>query len=102
MILEATGMSCVEAENGQDALGNASVGVDLVITDLNMPKLGGYALIERIQGGALGAPPPRIVVCSASATDEKVRKQVMGMGCSGVIAKPYLPAEVHNLIGSLR
>lgn len=102
MILEATGLSCVEAENGQEALESAVVGVDLVITDLNMPKLGGYALIERIQGGALGAPPPQVIVCSASVGDEEVREQVMGMGCSGVIAKPYLPAEVHNLVSSLR
>ena len=102
MILEATGLACVEAEDGQSALGHADTGIDLVITDLKMPGLNGYSLIERIQGGALGLPPPRIVVCSADAGEEAVRSQVMGMGCAGVIPKPYLPVEVNSLIMTLR
>lgn len=75
--------------------------VDLVFTDLTMPGLGGYPLIERIQGGALGTPPPQIVVCSAMAGEPKVRDQLIGMGCAGIIAKPYLPIEVHALLSEL-
>lgn len=101
MILEATGVSCVEAESAEDALRSVSLGADLVITDLNMPGAGGYALIERIQMGALGMPPPPIAVCSSTAGDEAVRERLIAMGCVGVIAKPFLPMDVHNLVAGL-
>ncbi|MEW6282288.1 MAG: response regulator [Candidatus Eremiobacterota bacterium] len=48
-LLERAGYAVVEAESGEQALGRfASGGIDLVLTDLDMPGLGGVELIRSL------------------------------------------------------
>ena len=48
-MLEASGYICEEAEDGMTALEMLSkVPVDLVVTDLNMPRMNGLELIEML------------------------------------------------------
>ncbi len=70
--LSLQGYEVVEAENGFDALvhitgtGN---GFKLIITDLTMPKVNGYELIEKIKN-VLGLPVPIILISSLQQKKE--------------------------------
>jgi CheY-like chemotaxis protein len=52
-LLEASGFNFLEAENGMRALEVVSQydsRIDLILTDLSMPKMGGKELAERLKG----------------------------------------------------
>ena len=61
-ILESEGYSVIEAENGAEALStflsrkDAGIFVDLVITDVLMPRLGGKDLAARLAEDSAGPP----------------------------------------------
>ncbi|MCY1502315.1 Virulence sensor protein BvgS [compost metagenome] len=81
--LEFLGHLTEQAENGQEALdiwGQATF--DLVITDCNMPVMGGYEFARRIREREreAGATPCRIVGLTANAQpDERARSREAGM-----------------------
>ena len=61
-VLETQGHRVIEAEDGEKALAilQSGLSVDVLITDLNMPKLDGMTLLREI-----GPPPPVVIVHSA-------------------------------------
>ena len=85
-VLQSEGYSVIEAENGVEALRflsrkDTGVVVDLVITDVRMPIMGGRDLAATLAQG--GASPPVLFV-SGSHTSSDV---------SGpLLRKPFLPA----------
>jgi PAS domain S-box-containing protein len=87
-ILKELGYSIEVAHNGREALGklmNHSQHFDLVILDMNMPRMGGRATFERIKEMF---PKLKVLVCSGySATmldDGKFAQSI-----DGFIQKPY-------------
>ena len=64
-ILSDAGFSVSEAANGYEALECALLdSFDLFLVDVNMPRMDGYTLVERLrQDGATAATP--IVMCSS-------------------------------------
>ena len=77
----------------------ASNEVSALVTDLRLPRMDGFELIEAVR--ALGSLP--IVVISGDS-DPKIPAHVAGLGANAYFAKPYSPAAVLNkleeLIGS--
>ncbi len=71
---------------------------DLVLTDLNMPRLDGRALLQRVRSVLPGTP---VIVVSARATAEGAAS-VRALGAAGFFAKPVkvddLLARIHALI----
>jgi CheY-like chemotaxis protein len=64
-ILTAVGLICEEATDGADAFQKLLSGrFDLLVTDLEMPHMDGYALLSAI-GLLPAAQKPPVVVCSA-------------------------------------
>jgi DNA-binding response OmpR family regulator len=57
---------------------------DLVILDLNLPKLDGLDILERHPPD--GGPPPVVVFTSSRGTEE--RRRAMALGASDYIEKP--------------
>lgn len=58
-MLETCGFDCVEATDGMNALRFSSdMGVDLVITAAEMPRLAGAELMGLINRGLFGPQPP--------------------------------------------
>lgn len=50
-VLEGEGYLCIEAENAADALRQLERGEpDLILIDINLPDMNGYALTEKIRG----------------------------------------------------
>ena len=73
-----------EVENGKKALEILSESqVDLVLTDINMPEMDGYALIENLKADF---PNIRIIVMTMVDGARNI-KQVISMGVNGYILK---------------
>ena len=75
-VLSAQGYRVIEASNGQEALTlveRASAPVDLLLTDMVMPVMGGAELVERLKGLR---PDLRIVYMSGYSEGDKIRPGV--------------------------
>jgi type IV pilus assembly protein PilB len=86
LALERGGCEAIEAADGREALGLAG-GVDLVLTDLNMPNMGGAELVDRLHGGAATKNLPIIVL--TVETDELSQQKVLEAGADDYISKPF-------------
>jgi two-component system chemotaxis response regulator CheY len=74
--LSSHGFSVVQAEDGQAALEwLAANEADVVITDINMPRLDGFGLIERLRGSRHRDRP--ILVLTTESSDQKKARAVM-------------------------
>lgn len=98
-LLEAEGYDASVAGDGEEATGLvASWQPDLVLTDLNMPRLDGRGLVERLRQQAPGTP---VIVLSAGAGG--AAGLVESLGAAGFFPKPVridaLLARIRDLIG---
>lgn len=73
--------------------------VSAVVTDLNMPRMDGFELIQRIREDHRLASTPIIVV--SADTDPATPRRVAEMGVSAFFPKPYSPAEVRRKLEQL-
>jgi DNA-binding NtrC family response regulator len=95
LLLKKRGYSILRASNGKEALHLFRQGnVDLVVTDLVMPKMGGIELLEAVKGLK---PETEVVVISAQATIEKA-VQAMKLGAFDFIEKPINPRVISLVV----
>jgi two-component system chemotaxis response regulator CheY len=89
-ILRSAGFNVLIAEDGFDALEQLfSKKVDLVITDINMPKMDGYVLIEKVRSDLQFEDIPIVIV---STEEEMIDKQRgFDIGANAYIVKPTQP-----------
>ena len=73
--------------------------VSAIITDLHMPHMDGFELIERVRAAAPVTYVPIIVVSGDSDPDTPVR--VRRLGADAYFAKPYSPAAVRDTLERL-
>ncbi|MBO9713467.1 response regulator [Sphingomonas sp.] len=97
MLLKATltaqGYRIESANDGEHGLERMhEVQPDLLITDINMPKMDGFQLIEavRAEAGFRGTP---ILVLSTEFSDEK-KARARDAGATGWITKPFEAAKL--------
>ena len=98
--LERRGFRVVEADNGIDAVARAeSDSPDLIIMDVQMPKLDGLSATRQIrQVKELDNIP--IVAVSAYGADQ-FREQALAAGCDEYVSTPFEPAALEGIIRSL-
>lgn len=86
--LTAQGFAVSSAEDGEQGLAAARADPpDLIITDINMPVMDGFALIEAVRSeGALKSLP--ILVLSTEFSDDK-KARARAAGATGWITKPF-------------
>jgi signal transduction histidine kinase/DNA-binding response OmpR family regulator len=72
---------------------------DLVLMDVNMPRLDGIAATRRIRAQRPGNDPP-IIALTASATPG-TRRACLRAGMNGFLTKPYQPGELTEVITSV-
>lgn len=85
--IRSTGMSFTTARNGKDALEKIRAGkTDLVLTDIQMPEMDGFQLLEHLKKDPELKNIPVIALSGqANISAEAYRK----MGFSGSLLKPY-------------
>jgi CheY-like chemotaxis protein len=96
MLLDDWGYGVTEARDGQEAwelLEQAAVSVDAVLLDVNMPRLGGEALLARLRRDY-----PSVQVIMMSSEADEVRRNALNLGASSFLVKPFRPAELRNHI----
>ena len=69
---------------------------DLVLLDINMPRMGGKEVLPRIRATPKGATVP-IVVLSSSDQPGDVR-ECYRAGCNSYVTKPFEPAEYNKTL----
>ncbi len=94
MILERNGYNVFEAENGNEALRVCAGLTDLrfIITDLNMPDMDGYELIQRIRQNQIHYI--YIVVVTGMDRDDTVLT-ALSKGANDFLTKPVRPEELN-------
>ena len=100
--LLAAGYEATTAVDGEDAFSKLMASsVDLVITDLNMPKLDGLGLIRRVRSTPALKFLPIIILTTVS--EEKMKQEGRAAGATGWIVKPFraehLLAAVKKVLG---
>lgn len=99
--LEEFGFEVVTATNGQEALDQAFSTVPTVIVlDVEMPKLNGWQVCERIRGDARFKSVP-ILILSAYAQPEDVKKG-LSLGANRYMTKPFKMKELIDVILELK
>ncbi len=99
LALGGAGFTVVQAVDGQDGLkALPQQPVDLIITDINMPKLDGYGVIRAIRGDPAYDDTP-ILVLSTEA--EQGSKDIANeAGANGWIVKPFDPDGLVKLVST--
>lgn len=93
IVLEGAGHTVSEAGNGQEGLAKArSGGLDLVITDLNMPVMNGIDLIRALRTLPSVAGVPIVFLTTESA--DPVKAEAKAAGATGWITKPFKPEQI--------
>jgi len=86
--LRQSGYLVVEAQDGPSALSAfESERPDLVILDVNMPRLNGFEVLKRIRAGR--SPTPVMMLTVRSAEEDQV--QGLDLGADDYLAKPFSP-----------
>ena len=90
------GVEIVEAEDGYDALVKLNhFEVDLILTDMNMPKLSGAEVIRSVRTVLNKATPIIVITTKGEQPD---REQGLALGANGYITKPINPSEFRETI----
>jgi two-component system, chemotaxis family, chemotaxis protein CheY len=103
LTLTGGGYQVLQAANGAEGLNKASAGgVDLVLTDLNMPVMNGIAMIREIRKLPSCKGLPIIFLTTESAAGMK--QEAKAAGATGWITKPFqqdqLLAVVRKVLGA--
>ena len=97
LALTHAGYAVVQAVDGLDGLGVLERECpDLVITDINMPKLDGFGFIENARKTSRFRAVPILVLTTESDPEKKQRAR--NAGATGWIVKPFDPAKLVDVI----
>ncbi|HAC33807.1 MAG TPA: response regulator [Gammaproteobacteria bacterium] len=95
--LKSKGHEIIQAVDGQEALTMAQRGaVDLVLTDLNMPKMDGLTLIRQLRK----LPDYRFtpILMLTTEADASRKQEGKAVGATGWIVKPFNPEQLLKTI----
>ena len=96
-VLDEAGFDVVMAEDGQEALEVAqSKEFDLVLTDINMPRMDGIELIKELRQLPTYKFIPLLVLTTESGTEKKMEGKAAG--ATGWIVKPFQPNQLVSVI----
>jgi DNA-binding response OmpR family regulator len=97
-ILKREGYDTVEAHSGPQCVALVERGnVDLVLLDVTMPDMDGFAVCELLRAGASGRQLP--IVLLTGRTDLDTRVEGMNHGVSEFLTKPV---NRHELVARVR
>ncbi|NOY72157.1 MAG: response regulator [Gammaproteobacteria bacterium] len=94
--LQSFGYQTVAAENGHQALDilkEQCLPIDIIISDVMMPGMGGYELCQTIKNDKVIKDIPFLFVSSHISLEEKIKGY--GVGGDDYINKPVIPEELN-------
>ncbi len=91
--LHSAGYAVVEAVDGQEALDYARDNAcDLVITDVNMPRMDGITLVSELRALPHYRLTPLLLLTTESSQERKLEGK--RAGATGWIVKPFNPEQL--------
>jgi two-component system chemotaxis response regulator CheY len=98
--LRTAGYRVVEAGDGREALERAATECfELVVTDLNMPRLDGLGLVAGLRALPAYRAVPMLMLTTESSDDMKARGRAAG--ATGWLVKPFDPQRLLDMAGRL-
>lgn len=98
-LVKSLGMQCESAENGEEAFEKLNSGeYDLVLTDIQMPKMDGFGLISKIRKSPKFATLPVIALSGRTNVNAEDYSKA---GFTKSLIKPYKPAELLQKISEI-
>jgi two-component system chemotaxis response regulator CheY len=91
--LSGAGYAVTEAGDGTEGLDKLRSGrFDMVVTDLNMPRMDGLTMIRELRRlpGCAGIP----VIFVTTESDDGVKAQAKAAGATGWLVKPFQPDQI--------
>lgn len=99
-VLKDAGYNVMTASDGQEAAESYCEHggeIDLVLTDIGLPRLGGRELLRRLRQIN---PEVRVVVSSGFA-DGTVKGDFLSAGAKDLVPKPFHPAQILEVVRSV-
>ena len=97
LALEGAGYTVIQAVDGVDGLETlAAKGTDVVITDINMPRMDGFGFIEGMRAHTDHRTTPVPVLTTESDAEKKQRARAAG--ATGWIVKPFDPVKLVDAV----
>ena len=97
MALSAAGYSVIQAEDGVHGLEVLSgSNPDVIITDINMPRMDGFGFISVVRGEGRHRATPILVLTTESSAEKKNRARQAG--ATGWIVKPFDPDKLVDAV----
>ena len=91
--------SIEEAFNGEEAKNLLDKHeFDLIITDVQMPRMNGLELIKMIRSGQTQAPRELLAIVVTALSNSDVLRTSLALDVNGFLAKPMKPIVVHEKI----
>lgn len=98
--LKAIGITdVIEAGDGKEALAKCDASVALVITDWNMPNMGGLELTRALRADPATAKLPILMVTTRSVKEDIL--QAADAGVTSYILKPFTPQVLKEKIDQI-
>jgi chemosensory pili system protein ChpA (sensor histidine kinase/response regulator) len=99
-VLESQGIEAITAKDGQDAAEQLKDRVpDILLLDIEMPRMDGYQLAEHVRGDARLREIPIIMITSRSG--QKHRDRAMQAGANAYLTKPYKESDLIETVRGL-
>jgi two-component system chemotaxis response regulator CheY len=89
----------VEAGDGVEALNAFDASIDFIITDWNMPNMGGLDFVKAVRQKPEGASIPILMVTTRSVREDIV--QAAQAGVNNYVVKPFTPQVLKEKIDSV-
>lgn len=87
----------VTADDGMEAWATleADQGIQVVFTDLNMPRMDGYELLAKVRGSQdPGVQSLPVIIVTGAENDEAARMKALDMGATDFIGKPFTASDL--------
>lgn len=89
-ILEKHGYEVIQAREGSEGARLAGqVGPDLILLDIQLPEMDGYAVAQALRSNPALDGVPIVAVTSYAMVGD--RERILAAGCTGYIEKPINP-----------
>ncbi len=98
-VIRDEGFELISAENGKIGLDIfEQQHPDCVFTDLNMPEMDGFELLQRIRSQNTQVP----IIVITSDTQQLTYKKCVELGATGMVLKPYKKDDLMAILENLR
>ena len=95
IILSSADFDCLEAADGAEAFEAVlKGGIDLVVTDLDMPVMDGFALMSAISLLPVSRGRPPVIVVSGLLDETLAERRPELRTAAALLAKPVQPADL--------